>query len=128
NLPCRNRMMVLNKCDQSARLKLAGRPPAFSVSALTGKGLSALKRAVLGVLMPQQRVEGALITSLRQRDCLAKCLDAVRNCETALQEGAGEEILALELRGALASLASITGEVTDDDILNHIFSRFCIGK
>jgi tRNA modification GTPase len=59
---------------------------------------------------------------------LRKALEAVLAAKTSLNAGASGDTLALELRIALHEIGSITGEITNEDVLDQIFSRFCIGK
>jgi tRNA modification GTPase len=116
-------MVVTNKCDLKTASTLADGLP---VSAKTGRGIERIKESLLKTA--GNSGETGLISNERQRALLVR---ARKNLEAALElleKKAGEELLAVELKGALACLGKITGEVTDDDILNHIFSRFCIGK
>ncbi|MEZ4700518.1 MAG: tRNA uridine-5-carboxymethylaminomethyl(34) synthesis GTPase MnmE [Rhodothermales bacterium] len=70
----------------------------------------------------------AIVTNQRHRQHLARALDAVRGAAAALAGDAGGDTLALDLRAALHELGQITGEITNEDVLDQIFSRFCIGK
>ncbi len=69
-----------------------------------------------------------IVVNQRHRQHLAQALDAVHRAEASLQAGATGDILALDLRTALHELGTITGEITNDDVLGTIFSQFCIGK
>ncbi|MEX1055187.1 MAG: tRNA uridine-5-carboxymethylaminomethyl(34) synthesis GTPase MnmE, partial [Rhodothermales bacterium] len=62
------------------------------------------------------------------RQHLRAALSAVQSARSALDSGASGDSLALDLRQALHELGSITGEITNEDVLDQIFSRFCIGK
>jgi len=72
--------------------------------------------------------EFAFITSLRQEQLLSECAGALRCARLAVEESIPHEMLLLDLYGALQPLDAITGKTTADDILNRIFSTFCIGK
>ncbi len=73
--------------------------------------------------------EGSLVvTNERHRNHLRKALDAVRAARQGLGAGSAAELLALDLRVALHEIGAITGEITNEDVLDQIFSRFCIGK
>lgn len=101
------------------------------IAAARGDGLDELQRALL------QRVRGegldrlggsTVVTNLRHArslDTAAQALDAVL---AGLAAGTGTELLAADLRQALASLGEITGEISSDDLLTSIFTQFCIGK
>jgi tRNA modification GTPase len=106
-------------------------PPAHAIvtSALAGAGIAELRTAIARALA-QRPGEGDLpmSTSARCRDSLTRARDALRAASaTVLQEG-GDELIALDLRLALEELGKVVGAVVTDDILDRIFSRFCIGK
>ena len=121
-------IVVANKSDLPAAAQLpAG---AVAVSAATGAGLEELKSAVLQAIghAAQAEHEFAFITSLRQEQLLAECAGALRCAWLAVEENIPHEMMLLDLYGALHPLDAITGKTTADDILNRIFSTFCIGK
>jgi tRNA modification GTPase len=72
--------------------------------------------------------EGIVITERRHRDALLKAMVSLDGFVTSVDMLAPLECLAMELREALSALGLITGETTPDEILDQIFSRFCIGK
>jgi tRNA modification GTPase len=69
-----------------------------------------------------------VVTNRRHRDSLQKAAVELDRARTSLAEGATNEFIALDLREAVNALSEITGEMTSEEILNAIFSRFCIGK
>ncbi len=69
-----------------------------------------------------------LITSSRHRDALSKTREHVQSALNALNQGVTGDFLAIDLRAALHQLGTVTGEITNEDVLDSIFSRFCIGK
>ena len=69
-----------------------------------------------------------ILTNLRHRDHLQRALTAVGNASQAWESSASGDILSLELRTAMFELGAITGATTNEDVLSHIFSEFCIGK
>ena len=69
-----------------------------------------------------------LITSSRHRDALSKTRNHIQSALTALHNGMTGDFLAIDLRAALHELGTVTGEITNEDVLDSIFSRFCIGK
>jgi tRNA modification GTPase len=69
-----------------------------------------------------------LVTSSRHRDGLQKAGENVSRAIQALDQGLTGDFLSIDLRAALRDLGSITGEITTEDLLDSIFSRFCIGK
>ena len=69
-----------------------------------------------------------VVMNQRHRQHLQDALDAVRQARDALDRGVSGDMLTLDLRAALQELGAITGEITNEDVLDQIFSRFCIGK
>jgi len=116
-----------NKCDLPIRAESAD---ALHVSALTGEGLSELRRAIIDSIAPRGRLEqeGGFITSLRHEQLLREACEALEQAQTATSLGIPHEMLLLDLYAALRPIDGITGATTADDILNRIFSTFCIGK
>jgi len=117
-----------NKCDLPRRALLPdGVQP---VSALTGEGIGALRDAILRSLAPggASEVETGFITSLRHERLLRESLECLHKARYAVARNIPHEMLLLDLYGALRPIDAITGATTADDILNRIFSTFCIGK
>jgi tRNA modification GTPase len=125
----RHSIVVVNKADlPQAGLELPGGIPAFRVSAKTGEGLAALKEGIFSSCMKTGgRAEGVIVTNLRHKIALDSSGRALRAALAAI-ETEPLEIAAMELREALDSLGEIVGAVTTEDILQKIFSDFCIGK
>jgi tRNA modification GTPase len=69
-----------------------------------------------------------LVTNARHADCLRRALASLEAALAALAQGRSEEFLAVDVRAAIGALDELIGGVTTDDVLNAIFSRFCIGK
>ncbi len=135
----RPHLVVVNKIDllgpdwvgaPAASGLLAGSPnAAVRVSARTGEGVAALREAILAVAGgPGADEQSGMLTNLRQHQAIA---DAVRSLAAAGESAAARvphEMVMLDLYSALRSLDALTGQTTPDDILNQIFSSFCIGK
>jgi tRNA modification GTPase len=125
-LPC---LRAYNKADlvgRAAGKAAAGETSAVTLSAKTGEGIEALRAAMAEAIgWRGGGEEGVFMARTRH-------LDALRQAQAGLARAQGEirrqELFAEELRGAHEALMSITGEVTSDDLLGEIFSRFCIGK
>ncbi len=119
-------LTVLNKSDLAPTLTL---PNTIATSALTGHGIDTLRTAILQTLTATTpSADTALITNLRQQTALLATLTSLRAATHAATTSLPHEFLLLDLHTALASLGSLTGATTPDDILNLIFSTFCIGK
>jgi tRNA modification GTPase len=100
------------------------------VSALTGAGVPELKKLLIETIAPRGQIEqeGGFITSLRHEQLLKESREALEAARNAAVVGIPHEMLLLDLYAALRPIDAITGATTADDILNRIFSTFCIGK
>jgi tRNA modification GTPase len=128
-------LLVINKIDLPCGLSpddvrlLDGLSP-MRVSALTGEGLPHLEQTIVdrtwrGEVAPAAEI---IVTNVRHKNAILQAADAVAECLRALSDGAPEEVMAEYLRTALNSLGEITGDTATQDIINHIFDSFCIGK
>ncbi len=104
--------------------------PAVPVSALSGEGVHELMRAVADLYQATgDQQPDFSISRTRHFEVLGKAVEAVRSAVGKVRSGESfPDLLAADLRVALAFLGEITGEFTSDDLLNHIFAEFCIGK
>jgi tRNA modification GTPase len=100
------------------------------VSAATGAGIAELRRRVLQAVAPEGQIpqDTGFITSLRHEQLLRESAEALDHARAAALNQIPHEMLLLDLYAALGPLDAITGATTADDILNRIFSSFCIGK
>jgi tRNA modification GTPase len=116
-----------NKCDLPQVCLPDGAVP---VSALTGEGIVTLRDAILEAVAPggAWEHETGFITSLRHEQLLRECAQYLEKAQGAVEAAIPHEMLLLDLYAALQPLDAITGATTADDILNRIFSTFCIGK
>ncbi|MGA2570853.1 MAG: tRNA uridine-5-carboxymethylaminomethyl(34) synthesis GTPase MnmE [Terracidiphilus sp.] len=97
-------------------------------SALTGEGIVALRERILSLATGGAAAEPGILTNLRQHQAVATALSALADAVRANDSGIPHEMILLDLYRALWALDSLTGQTTPDDILNLIFSSFCIGK
>ena len=104
--------------------------PSLAVSSLTGAGVDELLSAVRDRLESTPSIGQELIgsTAARCRDSLHGALQALDRARSLAAHAAGDELIALEIREALEQTGRIAGRVYTDDLLDRIFSRFCIGK
>ena len=103
-------------------------PPVVSTSALTGEGIAALREKILALATGGAAAEPGMLTNLRQHQAVTTALAALADAATANAAAIPHEMILLDLYRALWALDSLTGQTTPDDILNLIFSTFCIGK
>ena len=135
-LNSRSVIYVINKEDLPKRLDVErlfkhqnGRT-VVTLSAATGKGVDLLETAIQESVW-QGRVnssEGTVVTNTRHQEALSRSLKSVRAAADALSRKAPPEIVAVDLRSALEGLGEVVGEVFTEDLLDKIFSQFCIGK
>jgi len=103
--------------------------PVVHTSALSGEGIGELKQKMLAMVGDRTvETEGGMLTSLRQYQAVTATLEGLSAAAAAAGQNIPHEMVLLDLYGALRHLDSLTGETTSDDILNLIFSTFCIGK
>jgi tRNA modification GTPase len=128
-------LVVVNKSDLARDLPEAERRvpdcgdlPALATSALTGEGISALRQRILALATGGAASEPGMLTSLRHQQAIAAALAALADAAQANADAIPHEMILLDLYRALWALDSLTGQTTPDDILNVIFSAFCIGK
>lgn len=134
---------VLNKSDLPTKINpsdvadMIGGGPVASVSSLSGAGIEDLlmtlkelasSRPGTGTLDAPPDAAPLWVTSVRHRDCLARARASLERAQDACKEADMDECTALEIREALDALGELVGETVTEDVLNEIFSRFCIGK
>ena len=135
-------IVAANKCDLSNDnegselgfdpLILPGSSSEIRVartSAVTGEGVGALRDVLAEMIRnPSGESASGILTSLRQFEAVSGALNVLHQARQAIEEKTPHEMLLLQLYAALRQLDSLTGETTTEDILNRIFSSFCIGK
>ncbi|MBY0374046.1 MAG: tRNA uridine-5-carboxymethylaminomethyl(34) synthesis GTPase MnmE [Bryobacteraceae bacterium] len=125
--PSSRHLIVGNKADLPRANPLAC---DVEVSALTGSGLADLRQKIRAAILPSGDLdqEPGFLTSLRHERLLRDSLDSLARARVAVEEHIPHEMLLLDLYAALTPIDAVTGATTADDILNRIFSTFCIGK
>jgi tRNA modification GTPase len=121
---------VLNKADlvAPAAARVLGKD-VFVVSARTGAGVDALESRLVQIV--RERLEGdeaPLVTRARHRELVEEALLAVNRALHAARAGIGAELVSEDLRLAARALGRITGTIDVEDLLERIFSQFCVGK
>ncbi len=128
--------VVLNKQDLPAKISmdkaekvLSGRE-VLRVSALCGTGLDSLEREIADFIWQGKIDSNAdiLVTNIRHKEALKRAKEFIRRAIKAVKINQSAEIIALEIKEAQRSLSEIIGEIRCEDILQRIFSQFCIGK
>jgi tRNA modification GTPase len=126
----RKRLLVSNKADLPRRLDLPDGLAATEVCCLTGVGVEDLKDAIKGTVwaggMPAEMLQ--VMINSRHEDALRRGREAAERAVAALRAHLGLELVALDLRLAAQAVGEIVGKTTTEDLLDSIFSQFCLGK
>jgi tRNA modification GTPase len=124
-------LVAVNKCDLAEiewNTGVVEGIPAVRTSALTGEGIAALKERILILATGGAAAESGMLTSLRHHQAVTTALEALDAGAQASSGGIPHEMILIDLYRGLWALDSLTGQTTADDVLNLIFSTFCIGK
>lgn len=130
-------LTVVNKIDLPIQLNLSEIKGEYArISALTGQGLDELEEKILDMvslisptLLDKGGSRGAfLISHARHKDALSRAETALSHSLAGLEQGIPEDLAALDISNAIECLGEITGETVREDLLDTIFSKFCIGK
>ncbi|WP_446745240.1 tRNA uridine-5-carboxymethylaminomethyl(34) synthesis GTPase MnmE [Silvibacterium acidisoli] len=132
SLEGRRALAVFNKADLSDLADeetMAGPLPSMRTSAVTGAGIDELRNGLVEMVKnPSGEAETGMLTSLRHYEAITAALAGIEATRVGITERVPHEMLLIDLYTALRNLDSMTGQTTADDILNRIFSTFCIGK
>jgi tRNA modification GTPase len=125
--------VVANKCDlPQADLpdNLLASALRLRVSALTGEGIEVLEETVVEMVFGGQVISAdtPLVSNPRHQASLRRALDHIRAAEGGYLDGMSPDLVAIDVREAVDALGAITGETASEDLLEAIFSNFCIGK
>jgi tRNA modification GTPase len=136
---CKNKkaLVVINKIDlpmatgHGEKADVMSRFSTVEISALTGQGLDHLKEAIKDSILSDNSLAATTshtVPNLRHREALKAAKKCFENASIRARTHAPMEIVAFELRTGLDALGEITGQTIDDEILDSIFSQFCLGK
>ena len=125
-------IVAVNKSDLPRALDIGALADRFdnvlSVSAATGAGLDTLTDAIAAQFPAGESTGGALLTNARQADAANRALSAVAEARGALRIGMTPDVVLTDCEAALAALGELNGKQVRDDLVDTIFSRFCVGK
>lgn len=135
----RDLICVLNKADQPRRLDLSGsqleklfgrKVPVLEMSVLTKQNLGLLFKTVSSMVFKGEvsANDFNMLTNVRHKDSIFKAASFLEEALTSLDNNEPEDIVALSVNEAIAALGDITGETVSAEVLDRIFSRFCVGK
>ncbi len=135
-MPQEKYVIVFNKIDIASpdlikknQERLHG-APIVRVSALKGDGLERLKEVIASEssVLDKDRTQGVILSSLRHKDALTRAKKSLSLAKDSLKRGMSPEFVALDVKASLDAIGEVIGKTVTDDILNKIFSEFCIGK
>ena len=135
--PLKTLLVVINKVDllsDEALLNIRRQlqninVPLETISAKEKTGIDSLKNSLLSfVNTGALRNNETIVTNSRHYDSLLKALEAIQKVQWGLQSGLSADLMALDIKEALFEFGTITGQVTNDELLGNIFANFCIGK
>jgi tRNA modification GTPase len=125
-------LLVINKLDLPPHGEIALLPNRrrAHVSALTGEGLPELEQALVDLIFGGEVASAGLplVSNARHEDALKRALQSLCDAQRAQDQNMSEDFVAIDLRAAINALGEITGETASEDLLEVIFSSFCIGK
>ena len=127
-------LVVVNKSDLGQRLTPADVSETLPhlkqvrVSALTNQGLDELRTALRDCFLDSSKESEIVVTNVRHKAALERARSSLSEVQRAMEQGMPPDIVAVDLQEARDDLEEIIGAVTNDDVLERIFSQFCIGK
>jgi len=118
--------ILLNKLDQQTPV-LQGEE--LAISAKEGTNIAQLKKWMVSQILNKKDVYNeTIVTNVRHRDALTRTRIALSEAKLGLSANIPSDLIAIDIRQAMHHLGSITGTISEDDLLESIFSKFCIGK
>ena len=126
-----NRIFILNKSDleqNRAAADFFSDKEHILISAFTNANIDSLTDELFSAASLNLQTEEAVISNARHRDCLQSALKSAEEAAEAADSGIPIDFIETDIRDSLFHLGKITGETADEDIINEIFSKFCLGK
>ena len=132
-------LLLLNKCDKltpeeqtAAQQKIAEQIgeeiPILTISAKNNSGIEELKQQLTQYTATQQSISDTIVTNVRHYEALIKAGSAIQRTIDGLEINIPGDLLAQDIREAMHYIGEITGQISTTDLLQTIFSKFCIGK
>ena len=129
-------IIILNKCDLESKINEKNQilneasNHIIKISALKNIGIDLLYEKINELFnLNQINIDNdVLITNIRQKDFINKAIENVKNAKETIDKKMTTDIIAIFIKDILEDLGSITGEFVTEDIINEIFSKFCLGK
>ena len=121
-------IVAVNKSDLPRAVDIGGLADRVDNVASVGEGLDVLTDAIAAQFPAGSTAGGALLTNARQADAANRALSAVAEARSALRIGMTADVVLTDCESALAALGELNGKQVRDDLIDTIFSRFCVGK
>lgn len=125
-------VVILNKSDLPQCFPADTDPlfqDAVRISAISGQGLDDLRAAIEArCAAGELRPDGSMITNRRQADALRRAAESASHAAEALRAGFTPDIAWVDAEAALSAIGEVTGKTVNEEILSHVFERFCVGK
>ena len=119
----------LDQADEFLKTHIQADDRAVLISAASKNNLESLKSKLIEVLdISQFKNSNTIVTNVRHYEGLIQTKEAMQKVLKGISDNITHDFLAADIRQSLHALGEITGEITNDDLLNNIFSKFCIGK
>lgn len=125
---------ILNKCDKEQKIELEKfekLKESISISAKENIGIENMEEKIYSFITEEEiesSSEEIIITNSRHRAALERTKKSVENIFETIESGFPMDLVAVDLRDALDNLSEITGEISTEDLLDHVFKNFCVGK
>ena len=124
-----NKIDLISKLDEKAFKRVINGLPVVKISALTGEGIDDLRKAIRDqILIGDIDMTYTLAPNLRHTRALEESSRFFKNAVSNIRENMPIEIIAMDLKSGLEALGEIIGETTNEEVLDKIFSQFCLGK
>ena len=126
-------IVLLNKIDLNKKINLEGHnlENIVEISAKDNIGIEDMQEKIYSYIVEEDvenSSEKLIITNIRHKTALEKTKDAIKNIFETIDTGLPMDLISVDLKEALDSLSEITGEISSEDILDHVFGNFCVGK
>jgi len=124
--PNKKILILINKIDRQVPLFVSDE---LGISAKSGQNIDAVKQWMVDQLTTQKSLQSeTIVSNVRHRDALTQTRTSLQRAKQSLQATISSDFVALDIRQAMYYLGTITGVITEDDLLENIFGKFCIGK
>ena len=125
--PYRNVVCVYNKADLLAPEEKAAISDKICVSAKNGD-IEPLKRELVRIAKESMNTSAVMLSNARHYEAISRAHEAILRVQSGLKDNLSGELLSMDLQDCLSALGEVTGQITNQEVLSNIFSKFCIGK